>query len=82
MRALAELDLASLNADFRGRENNQPFRGRTPRFLGELAISANRLSIDRLSGPKRRDRDKIYISPFHAFPDGFQAFLPVFKALA
>jgi hypothetical protein len=29
-----------LNADFRGRENNQPFRGRKPRFLGESATSA------------------------------------------
>jgi hypothetical protein len=30
----------SLNADFRGRENNQPFWSRKPRFLGEFAISA------------------------------------------
>jgi hypothetical protein len=29
-----------LNADFRGRENNQPFWSRKPRFLGEFAISA------------------------------------------
>ena len=28
------------NADFRGRENNQAFWGRKPRFLGDLAISA------------------------------------------
>jgi hypothetical protein len=29
-----------LNADFHGRENNQPFWGRKPRFLGDVAISA------------------------------------------
>jgi hypothetical protein len=29
-----------LIADFRGRENNQPFWSRKPRFLGEFAISA------------------------------------------
>jgi hypothetical protein len=28
------------NPDFHGRENNQPFWGRKPRFLGDLAISA------------------------------------------
>ncbi len=28
-----------INADFRGRENNQSFWGRRPRFLGDLAIS-------------------------------------------
>jgi hypothetical protein len=30
----------ALNADFRGRENNQTFWSRKPRFLGEFAISA------------------------------------------
>jgi hypothetical protein len=29
-----------LNADFHGPENNQPFWGRKPRFLGDFAISA------------------------------------------
>jgi hypothetical protein len=28
-----------MNADFRGRENNQSFWGQKPRFLGDLAIS-------------------------------------------
>jgi hypothetical protein len=31
---------AAVNADFRGRENNQYFCRRKPRFLGDLAISA------------------------------------------
>jgi hypothetical protein len=30
----------SLNADFRGRENNQSVRSRRPRFLGDLVILA------------------------------------------
>src|ERR1035441_2317490 len=30
----------ALNADFHGRENNQSFRGRKPRFLRDLSISA------------------------------------------
>jgi hypothetical protein len=31
---------STLNPDFRGRENNQAFWGRKPRFLRALAISA------------------------------------------
>src|SRR5436305_2113301 len=34
------------NADFRGRENNQVFRGSKPRFLGELTTSALESLID------------------------------------
>jgi hypothetical protein len=34
------LDGSAINADFHGRENNQPFRSWKPRFLGEFVVSA------------------------------------------
>jgi hypothetical protein len=36
---------SAINADFRGRENNQSFRGWKPRFFGDLAVTARQLLI-------------------------------------
>jgi hypothetical protein len=55
------------NADFHGRENNQPLWSWKPRFLGGIRDLCLDI-IDRLSGPERPDRDKIYTRSFMNIP--------------
>jgi hypothetical protein len=68
----------AFNADFRGQENNQSFRGRKPRFYGDFATSALRSLIVFLA---RNDLFEI-LSTF-SFPclrECFSGIFPVFSS--